>query len=91
MRFTGTIVANEQDALVIYHIIQLQLRNNLGANQFSHIVAHNIAADQFFRFFLIICTTQNNDRLNGVELNKVTIFHGRTLLNHKQDKYLYIL
>ena len=80
MRFTGAVVADQQDAFVVDDVFQLQLGENLCADELGHVVAHDIALNKFLRLLPVVCAAQNDDGFNGVKLNQVTVFHGDSLL-----------
>ena len=80
VRFTGAVVAHQQDAFVVDDVFQLQLGENLCADELGHVVAHDIALNKFLRLLPVVCAAQNDDGFNGVKLNQVTVFHGDSLL-----------
>ena len=80
VRFTCAIVADQQDTLVVDDVFQLQLGENLCADELGHVVAHDIALYEFLRLFPVVRAAQNDDGFNGVKLNQVTVFHGDSLL-----------
>ena len=75
MRFTGAVVADKKDALVVAELFKLQLSEHGIRNSLFHVVGHDIAANQLFFFRNIVGIRQLNDGRDRVKADKLRIFH----------------
>ena len=75
MRFTGAVVADQQNALVIHDVIQLQLGENFRTDQLCHVLTHDVTGNELLRLFLVVRTAQHDDGFNGIELNQIAVLH----------------
>ena len=75
MRLTCAVVTNNQQALVIDRHIELQLRNDKMDEPFSHFLRNNIGAHECMCGTRFVRVTQLNNRLDRIELDKVSVFH----------------
>jgi hypothetical protein len=94
VRLTGAVIADDQQALVIDRLVELQLRNDKLGEPFGHFLGNDIGVHEGVRGARLVRVTQLNDQLNRVELDQVSVFHFFSLLNHekheKHEKYKYL-
>ena len=75
MRLTGAVVADDQQAFVVDRLVELHLRNDKLREPFGHFLGNDIGVHECVRGARFVRVTQLNDRLNRVELDKVSVFH----------------
>ena len=71
MGFTSTIVTDNQNALIVYHFIHLELVNHWGLKALSHRVGHYIGFHIFACLILVIRRHKLNDILNRMKRNQI--------------------
>jgi len=75
VRLTGAVVTDDQQALVVDRLVELHLRNDKLREPFGHFLGNDIGVHEGVRGARFVRVTQLNDRLNRVELDKVSVFH----------------
>ena len=82
MRFTGTIVTDEKDTLIINDFLQSELGKHIDSQFICHIIRHDIAFNEPGFLILIICRRKLNDAFDRIEAYKFRILHyGSSSLN----------
>ena len=66
--FSGAVVADRQDALIIGRLIKLEVREDESRQPFRHLVGNDERGNKLLRLFDLVGMAQLYDRLNGVEL-----------------------
>ncbi len=80
MRFTGAVVTDDQQPLVIDRVVELHLRNDKLREPLGHFLGNDIGVHECVCGARFVRVTQLNDRLNRVELDKVSVFHGNSFV-----------
>ena len=75
VRFAGAVITDRQQSFVVDRLIELHLRDDKLREPFRHFFGNDIGAHQVMRGARFVRVTQLNDRLNRVELDKVSVFH----------------
>ena len=75
VRFTGAVITDHQYPLVVDRMIELHMRDDKQREPFRHFFRNDIGFHQVMRVARFVSVTQLNDRINRVELDKVSVFH----------------
>ena len=75
VRLTGAVVTDDQQAFVVDRLVELHLRNDKLGEPFGHFLGNDIGVHEGVCGARFVRVTQLNDRLNRVELDKVSVFH----------------
>jgi hypothetical protein len=75
VRFTCSIVAHDENALVVCGLAELQLREDEIAEHFSHSVRDDKCLDQSARIRGRVGLSELDNGFNWLELNELRIFH----------------
>ena len=75
VRLTCAVVPDDQQSFVVDRLVELHLRNDKLNEPVGHFFGNDIGVHECMRGVRFVRVTQLNDRLNRVELNKVSVFH----------------
>ncbi len=75
MRLTGAVVADDHETPVVGRILELKLRDDEVTQLLGHAVRDHKGLDKTLGFLLGIGLSKLDDRLDGVKLNEVGVFH----------------
>ena len=75
MRFTSTVITDDQNPFVIDGLVELHLRDDKLSKPVSHLLGNDVGIHKMLRGTGFVRVAQLNNRLNRVELNKIAVFH----------------
>jgi hypothetical protein len=75
VRFTGAVVADDQDALVVDGHVERELRDHHLGETLRHLVGDDIGRDELLSLVRAIGVEQLDDRLDRLELDEISVAH----------------
>ena len=75
VRLAGAVVADDQQTLVVLWRVVTEMRQHDVADLLGHPVRDDVRLDQAARLLGGICLTKLDDRLDRIELKKLSVLH----------------
>ncbi|OPZ70476.1 MAG: hypothetical protein BWY83_01619 [bacterium ADurb.Bin478] len=75
VRFTGAIVAYDQQSFIIHWLVELKLRNNQIDQFLGHLLGDDIGLDKLPGGCSFVSIPQLDNRFNGFKLNQISVSH----------------
>ena len=75
VRFTGAVVADDQDALVVDGHVERELRDHHLGEALRHLVGDDVGRDELLPLVRTIGVEQLDDRLDRLELDEISVAH----------------
>ena len=69
MRFAGAVIADDQQALVVCGLFELQLRNDYAGEFFGHLVGDDVCFNELLRCCRLVGIAELDHRLDGFEFD----------------------
>jgi len=79
VRLPGAVVADHQEAAIVLGLLELQLGKDDAGELVRHLIGDYVGPDQLPRLVLLVSCAKLHDRLDRVELDKVSVLHTSVL------------
>jgi hypothetical protein len=80
VRFTGAVVADDQDAFVVDGHVERELRDHHLGEAVRHLVGEDVGRDELLSLVRAIGVEQLDDRLDRLELDEISVAHAVLVL-----------
>jgi hypothetical protein len=75
MGFTGAVVSDYENALVVHDIFKLELRQDNAYEGIRHTVGHDVSSDKPFRILLFVGIGKLYDAFHRIKTHQVFVLH----------------
>ena len=81
VRFTGAIVADDQQPHSVGRFIKLQLGDDVSCQSVGHLIGNDVGLDKLTGDGRLIGMVQVDDCFDGVKLDQIAVFHRNILMS----------